>query len=101
MTRRISRDPIYRWRRFSAETIELRVRWYITYRLSYCDLAAMMAEREEYQSNTHHSSTDCVLAAGGILVEGPRLARGLTGLPTPARWNKGHMLPPPELMPHE
>jgi hypothetical protein len=46
MTIRISRDPIYRRRRFSAETIELCVRWYITYRLSYRDLAAMMAERE-------------------------------------------------------
>jgi hypothetical protein len=31
----MSRDPIYRRRRFSAETIELCVRWYITYRLSY------------------------------------------------------------------
>jgi transposase-like protein len=35
MTIRISRDPVYRRRRFSAETIELCVRWYITYRLSY------------------------------------------------------------------
>jgi transposase-like protein len=46
MTRRIERDTIYRCRRFSAETIELCVRWYTTYRLSYRDLAAMMAERE-------------------------------------------------------
>jgi transposase-like protein len=45
MTKRMSRDPIYWRRRFSAETIELCVRWYITYRLSYRDLAAMMAER--------------------------------------------------------
>ena len=52
MTRRISRDPIYRRRRFSAETIELCVRWYITYRLSYRDLAAMMAEREIAVSHT-------------------------------------------------
>jgi len=42
----IGRDTIYRCRRFSAETIELCVRWYITYRLSYRDLAAMMAERD-------------------------------------------------------
>ena len=28
-------DPIYRRRRFPAETIELCVRWYITYRLNY------------------------------------------------------------------
>lgn len=42
----MERDTIYRCRRFSAETIELCVRWYITYRLSYRDLAAMMAERD-------------------------------------------------------
>jgi transposase-like protein len=52
MTRRISRDPIYRRRRFSAETIELCVRWYITYRLRSRDLAAMMAEREIAVSHT-------------------------------------------------
>lgn len=45
MTKPIERDPIYRGRRFQTETIELCVRWYITYRLSYRDLAAMMAER--------------------------------------------------------
>ena len=33
MTTPIERDPIYRRRRFSSETIELCVRWYITYRL--------------------------------------------------------------------
>ena len=45
MTKPIARDPIYRGRRFEAEIIELCVRWYITYRLSYRDLVAMMAER--------------------------------------------------------
>ena len=30
---------------FHAEIIELCVRWYITYRLSYRDLVGMMAER--------------------------------------------------------
>src|SRR5689334_19244553 len=45
MTQPIPRDSIYRGRRFQAETIELCVRWYITYRLSYRDLAAMMADR--------------------------------------------------------
>jgi transposase-like protein len=44
MTKAIARDPIYRGRRFQPETIELCVRWYITYRLSYRDLVAMMAE---------------------------------------------------------
>src|SRR5215472_2492396 len=52
MTRAIKRDPIYRRRRFSAETIELCVRWYITYRLSYRDLVAMMAERGVIVSHT-------------------------------------------------
>ncbi len=45
MTQPIERDPIYRGRRFQTETIELCVRWYITYRLSYRDLAEMMSER--------------------------------------------------------
>jgi hypothetical protein len=45
MTRAITRDPIYRRRRFQSETIELCVRWYLTYRLSYRDLVEMMAER--------------------------------------------------------
>jgi transposase-like protein len=52
VTKRITRDPIYRARRFSAETIELCVRWYITYRLSYRDLAAMLAERGTLVSHT-------------------------------------------------
>ena len=46
MTKPIARDPIYRRRVFDAEIIELCVRWYITFRLSYRDLVAMMAERE-------------------------------------------------------
>jgi len=52
MTRPIARDPIYRRRRFDAEVIELCVRWYITYRLSYRDLVAMMAERGIAVSHT-------------------------------------------------
>jgi transposase-like protein len=45
MTRAIARDPIYRSRRYQSEVIELCVRWYLTYRLSYRDLVEMMAER--------------------------------------------------------
>lgn len=45
MTKPIARDPIYRKRGFSSEIIELCVRWYVTYRLSYRDLVEMMAER--------------------------------------------------------
>jgi transposase-like protein len=52
MMERVPRDPIYRGRRFSSEIIELCVRWYITYRLSYRDLVAMMAERGIVVSHT-------------------------------------------------
>jgi len=46
------RDAIYRRRRFCAEVIELYVRWYLTYRLSYRDLSAMMQERDVAVSHT-------------------------------------------------
>lgn len=52
MTKAVVRDPIYRGRRFPAEIIELCVRWYITYRLSYRDLVAMLAERGIAVSHT-------------------------------------------------
>ena len=52
MPRATRRDPIYRRRHFSAEPIETCVRWYITYRLSYRDLVAMMAERGIVVSHT-------------------------------------------------
>ena len=45
MTKALARDPIYRRRRFQPAIIELCVRWYLTYRLSYRDLVEMMAER--------------------------------------------------------
>jgi len=47
MTKAVARDPIYRRRRFQSETIELCVRWYLTYRLSYRDLVEMI-ERSNY-----------------------------------------------------
>jgi transposase-like protein len=43
---------VYRGRRFPTDVIELCVRWYITYRLSYRDLVAMMAERDIMVSHT-------------------------------------------------
>jgi transposase-like protein len=46
------RDPIYYRRRYPAEVIELCVRWYLTYKLSYRDLVAMMAERDVAVSHT-------------------------------------------------
>jgi transposase-like protein len=45
MSQASDRDPIYRRRRFQPEIIELCVRWYLTYRLSYRDLVEMVAER--------------------------------------------------------
>ena len=44
MTKRQDRDAIYVKRHFDAEIIALCVRWYITYRLSYRDMVAIMAE---------------------------------------------------------
>ena len=38
-------DPVFRYRHHKQDIIILCVRWYITYRLSYRDLAEMMAER--------------------------------------------------------
>ncbi len=52
MAKPIARDPMYRRRSFDADFIELCVRWYITYRLSYRDLVAMMAERGVEVSHT-------------------------------------------------
>jgi transposase-like protein len=52
VTKAIARDPIYRGRRFQSEIIELCVRWYLTYGLSYRDLVAMMAERGVTLSHT-------------------------------------------------
>ena len=52
MTKRQDRNAIYVKRQFDAEIIVLCVRWYITYRLSYRDLVAMMAERGVTLSHT-------------------------------------------------
>jgi transposase-like protein len=48
----MARDPIYRRRGFDAEIIELCVRWYISYRLSYRDLVELMADRGIAVSHT-------------------------------------------------
>jgi transposase-like protein len=52
MTQAKARDRMYRRRRFEGETIELCVRWYVTYRLSYRGLVAMVAERGFSLSHT-------------------------------------------------
>ena len=45
MPRAVPKDIIYRRRRFDSDVIELCVRWYLTYLLSYRDVVAMMADR--------------------------------------------------------
>jgi len=84
MTAPIARDAMYRRRRFEAELIELCVRWYITYRLSYRDLVAMMAERGLAVSHTTilrlgdpvragvREAMESVGATSELLVEGRR-----------------------------
>jgi len=52
MTKRQDRDAIYVKRQFDTEIIILCVRWYITYRLSYRDVVAIMAERGVIISHT-------------------------------------------------
>jgi transposase-like protein len=64
MTKPNVRDPIYRQRQFDAEIIELCARWYITYRLSYRDRVAMMAERGIVVSHTTIHRWDDSLCAG-------------------------------------
>ena len=55
MTNAIVRDQIYRGRRFQPEIIELCVRWYLTYRLSYRD---RMVGRNPWQPNDEISQMD-------------------------------------------
>jgi transposase-like protein len=64
MTKPIARDSIYRGRVFNAEIIELCVRWYITYRLSYRDLVGMMAERGVVGGSQHNPATGNPVRAG-------------------------------------
>jgi hypothetical protein len=52
MTQAVEHGPMYRGRKFQTETIEHCVRWYITYRLSYRDVVATMAERGIIVSHT-------------------------------------------------
>jgi hypothetical protein len=81
MTKPIGRDTIYRCRRFSAEYIELCVRWYLTYRLSYRDLAAMMAERDVIVSHTTIMRGCCAMrrstSADGLAFPDLRVGRGV------------------------
>ena len=52
MTKPIARHRIYRRRSFNAEIIELCVRWYASYRLSYRDLVELIADRGVAVSHT-------------------------------------------------
>src|SRR5262245_13341222 len=52
MPRAAARDRLYYRCRYAPEVIELCVRWYLSYRLSYRDLRAMMAERNVTLTHT-------------------------------------------------
>ena len=52
MTQPIPRGAIHKRRVFDAEVIELCVRWYISYRLSYRDLVEIAAERGIHVAHT-------------------------------------------------
>jgi transposase-like protein len=69
MTKPIARDPIYRRRRFEGEFIELCVRWYISYRLSYRDLVATMAAQGYARRSHTEPSRVAAVATGGSEVE--------------------------------
>ena len=84
MTQPIERDSIYRGRRFQTETIELCVRWYITCRLSYRDLAAVMTERgSAFKANQRMKRAlelglKCGCTGRGLLAVGQRCRRTKT-----------------------
>ncbi len=72
MTKAVERDQIYRRRRFQPEIIEICVRWYLTYRLSYRDLVEMMAERGVAVSPLDHTALGTALC--------PRVREALVSL---------------------
>ena len=53
----LSLAEVFKGRHFDAEIIVLCVRWYLQYKLSYRDLAEMMAERGIW--GFHQSSAGC------------------------------------------
>ena len=106
MPRATRRDPIYRRRHFSAEPIETCVRWYITYRLSYRDLVAMMAERGITVSHStilrryylcravdrQGKSVDSLLCDSRDISAAPAFFRGAVESPWRAGWpSKGNL----------
>src|SRR5271157_2390402 len=52
MTEPTSAQDLFKGRHFDQEIIILCVRWYITFKLSFCDLVQMMAERGITLSHT-------------------------------------------------
>jgi transposase-like protein len=81
VTQPIERDALYRRRRFPRDVIETCVRWYLTYRLSYRDLVALMAERDVALAATEHVSTahscdprkSCEISSGRIYANQARI----------------------------
>ena len=45
MQRFVPAEELFKGRHFDQEIVVLNVRWYLTFKLSYRDLVAMMAER--------------------------------------------------------
>ena len=57
-------DGLLKGRHFDQEIIVLCVRWYLRYKLSFRDLAEMMAERGLSLAHTTINALDPVLCAG-------------------------------------
>ena len=61
MQRFVPVEELFKGRHFDQEIVVLNVRWYVTYKLSYRDLVAMMPERGIDLANT------TILRWGGTL----------------------------------
>jgi len=76
MPRAASHDPIYRRRRYTPELIELCVRWYVTYRLSYRDPFIGPSIETAFTSWSRRKAADCgTFAAVGVAFSGHRSDR--------------------------
>src|SRR5688572_22374247 len=64
MTQPIARDPMYRKRIVDAQVLELCVRWYVTYRLSYRDLVPGWRKSRDVRIGSRAASETCPLNPG-------------------------------------
>ena len=58
MQRFVPVEELFKGRHFDQEIVVLNVRWYLTYKLSYRDLVAMMAERALVQTRAESAMMD-------------------------------------------